>query len=335
MKKQKKTSSDKKKIKIQRGKYLIFGGTGSLGKTLVSRLLAEKCDVVVFSRDEAKHYALRLEYPTVETIIGDIRDYESVVRAIRRAQPTHVINAAAMKQIPLSEQHPYEAVQTNVIGVHNVVHAVADYARSAKKVPLKVVMISTDKACKPVGSYGMSKALGERISLNANEPGFVVHTAVRYGNVLESTGSVIPVFKNRIARDLPLYVTHPEMTRFLLSLNQAVDLVFKAFEDKEGGRIYIPKVPASRIIDLADVMIEHSGKKIQREITGIRPGEKLHEILISEEELWRTEDRGDVYIVDNPHSKKMLSEVTQEFSSKTFLFSPKELTEFLKKHNVF
>src|SRR3989338_3733194 len=226
-------------IKIRKGPYLIFGGTGSLARTLVERILSAGEEVAVFARDEAKHHALLQAHPKVHAIIG--------------AQ--HVVDA-------LHEHVP----------------------RRRRGSSLHALFISTDKACKPVNSYGMTKALGERIHLNGNTGGGVVHTGVRCGSVLESTGWVIPVFRERIRKGLPLCVTHKDMTRFLMSLEQAVDLIMAALADTSGGNIYVPVLASARIIDPARCLILASGKKLKIEKAGIRPGEKLHELLISEDE---------------------------------------------------
>src|SRR3989338_1774376 len=317
----------------EQGLYLIYGGTGSLGRAILERLTREGKEAVVYSRDEAKHHALRLECPGVRSIIGDIRDYASVLAALNEVRPAFVINAAAMKQIPLSEEFPYEAVLTNTMGAHHVVQAVREHCRGWHYTPLKVLSISTDKVVKPVNSYGMTKALQERIHLRGNNPPHAVHTCVRYGNVLDSTGSMIPVFKARIARGEPLRLTDPNMTRFLLSLPQAVDLIFRALEDTEGGKIFVPKLRAARIADVAEVLIAASGKPIGIEVAGIRPGEKLHELLISEEEVPRTEEQGDVLVVRDINGAHRPG-VAQEYSSKDNIMSQAEVRVFFETHGI-
>ena len=320
-------------MKIRKGPYLLFGGTGSLARTLVERVLAAGEEGVVFARDEAKHHALLQAHPKVHAVIGDIRDYRAVLRALNSVMPSTVINAAAMKQIPFCELYPYEATLTNVIGAQNVVAALHEHVRGAHRAPLHALFISTDKACKPVNSYGMTKALGERIHLNGNTGGGVVHTVVRYGNVLESTGSVIPVFRERIRKGLPLCVTDAEMTRFLMSLDQAVDLIMAALADTAGGNIYVPVLPSARIMDLARCLILASGKKLKIEQVGIRPGEKLHELLISEDEGARTEEKNGTFIV-HPALRKNRAARPKEYSSAEHLMTPRELEKFLRSHNV-
>lgn len=318
-------------------KFLIFGGSGALGKTLTKRLLELNHSVVVFSRDEAKQHKMRQEFEDddVEYIIGDIRDYDSVSRAVLKTQAEVIINAAAMKQVPACEFYPYEAVLTNTIGTRNLVKAIEN--APILHVCTKVLSISTDKACKPVNSYGMTKALQERIHLNG-EDNRAVFNCVRYGNVLESTGSVIPVFKKRLQEGKGLKITHKDMTRFLLSLDQAVDLIFTALEDNVGGKIFIPKVPAAKITDLANILRMHYAKKMAVEMkdrfTGIRPGEKLDEILVSEEELMRTEDLGDVFVIHDIKSGWRFEDLKEEYSSKSDLMNYQELKKFLEQHGV-
>ena len=286
---------------------LITGGTGSLGQTLVRRLLTGEIGqperIIVFSRDEAKQYAMKttwkhaagatedIVYHNFDELlqfrIGDVRDYASVFDAVSRADI--IFHAAAMKQVPTCEYFPGQATLTNVIGADNVVRAARNSGR-----PRLVVGISTDKACKPVNVMGMTKALQERVIIEGNLDNDGCRlVAARYGNVLESRGSVIPLFKHQIAAGGPVTITMPEMTRFLMSLEHAVDTVFAAVRGARRGEIYIPKMPSARMIDIARLMIGDSS--VATEFTGIRPGEKIHEILLSDEEAFRTVDRGDYF----------------------------------------
>jgi UDP-glucose 4-epimerase len=284
---------------------LITGGTGSLGRTLVRRLLradnGRPRKIIVFSRDEAKQHDMRVAYRNrtvanediiyhnfenvVEFRIGDVRSYSSVASAMRGVDV--VFNTAALKQVPSSEYFPFEAVQTNILGVENIIRAV----REATRPPELVVGISTDKACKPVNVMGMTKALQERILLTG---GLTCHdtrfVCVRYGNVLASRGSVIPLFLSQIQAGGPVTITAPDMTRFLLSLDEAVDLIFAAVGEARNGETYVPRVRSARVDDIAKVLVAESGVLIT--VSGIRPGEKLHEVLISEEEAHRTTVRG-------------------------------------------
>jgi UDP-glucose 4-epimerase len=291
-------------------RVLITGGTGSLGQVLVRRLLSgemgQPAKIVVFSRDEAKQHAMRVAYlhqravtdeviyhnfrELLEFRIGDVRDFHSVASALRGTDV--VFNAAALKQVPTCEYFPFEAVTTNVGGPENIVRAIQEH-----ELPVETVIgISTDKACKPVNVMGMTKAIQERVFIQANmrcpNTRFV---CVRYGNVLASRGSVIPLFHEQIRSGGPVTITTADMTRFLLSLDQAVDTVFAALSEARRGETYIPRVPAARVIDIAAGLI--GDRPIETVVTGIRPGEKVHEILVSEEECHRTVDRGRYYAI--------------------------------------
>jgi FlaA1/EpsC-like NDP-sugar epimerase len=295
---------------LHRKRILVTGGTGSLGKVLVRRLLTREMGtprkVVVFSRDEAKQHFMRLEYlhkrvSTDEVIyhnldqilefrIGDVRDYSSIAGALRDADI--VFNAAALKQVPTCEYYPYQAVLTNVVGPENIVRAIEEL-----QLPVETVVgVSTDKACKPVNVMGMTKAIQERIFIQANircpKTRFL---CVRYGNVLASRGSVIPLFREQIRNGGPVTVTTTEMTRFLLSLDRAVDIIFEAVRKGKPGETFIPQVPSARVADIAKALI--GGRNIEIRISGIRPGEKTHEILVSEEERFRTVHQGQCYVI--------------------------------------
>lgn len=288
---------------------LITGGTGSLGQTLLRRIaqgqLGQPEQVIVLSRDEAKQYALKswwsnsrvpsddIFYNNFEASlsfrIGDVRDPVVVESAVASADV--VFHAAAMKQVPTCEYFPLQAVHTNVIGADNVVRA----ARKSRRTRA-VLGISTDKACKPINVMGMTKAIQERILVEGNiGQDHCRMAAVRYGNVLASRGSVIPLFQEQIARGGPVTITLPEMTRFLLSLNAAADTVIAAYQQALPGEVFIPQVPSARITDVAEMMI--GDRDIAITETGIRPGEKIHEILVSEEESYRTTERGGHYVL--------------------------------------
>lgn len=288
---------------------LITGGTGSLGQTLVRRILRGEMGtpkkVIVYSRCEAKQYAMKSTWKRaykatddifyanfdelLEFRIGDVRDYVSLQAAV--AGSNVVINAAAMKQVPTCEYFPMQAVATNVDGAANLVRAV----RGAPGVHT-VVGISTDKACKPINVMGMTKALQERVLIEANiQQDHCRLVAVRYGNVLASRGSVVPLFKHQIAHGGPVTITLPQMTRFLLSLEAAVDTVFAALRHAHRGEVFVPHVPSARVTDIAAQLI--GDQDIEIVFTGIRPGEKVHEILVSEEEAFRTSERHEHYVI--------------------------------------
>jgi UDP-glucose 4-epimerase len=262
--------------------------------------------VTIFSRDEAKQHDMRLRWThseyatddvayrdyarTLEFKIGDVRDYSAVLGAVSQADV--VFHAAALKQVPSCEYAPYEAVQTNVVGAMNVVRAILS---DASKVSLAIA-ISTDKACKPVNVMGMTKALQERVFVTANLSGSKTRfMCVRYGNVISSRGSVVPLFLSQIQRGGPVTVTLEGMTRFLITLDQAVDTVFAAAREGQAGDTYIPRIPAAYVLDIAKALI--GDKPIKIKITGIRPGEKIDEVMVSEEEVFRTVERGNYYVI--------------------------------------
>jgi len=332
---------------------VVTGGTGSLGKVLVKRLLSEEIGrpkkIIVFSRDEAKQHQMRLEYEqrdsaTDEIIynnfsrilqfhIGDIRNYKTVCSVLKNADI--VFNTAALKQVPTCEYFPDEAVLTNIIGAQNIIRAISEHNYQVET----VVGISTDKACKPVNVMGMTKAIQERTFIRGNlECPNTRFICVRYGNVLASRGSVIPLFHEQITQGGPVTITTDEMTRFLLSLNQAVDTVFAALKDAKRGETYIPKVPSTKIIDLARILI--GNKDIEIKITGIRPGEKIHEILISEEEAHRSISRDKFYVISPILPELKISDaknsnyLNKEFSSADNLMSKEELHKLLVDNNL-
>ena len=335
-------------------RVIVTGGTGSLGQVLVRRLLEGEVGVpekvVVFSRSEALQHSMRLAFQhrrvaTDDIVydeerhqrlhfrIGDIRDYAAVSALLRDADV--VFHAAAMKQVPTCEYHPIEAFMTNAMGAQNIARAISEQQLTVDT----VVGISTDKACKPVNVMGMTKALQERILLEANlqspSTRFIV---ARYGNVLASRGSVIPVFSEQIEHGGPVTVTTPEMTRFLLSLDEAVDTVFAAVRDAQRGETYVPRVPTARMVDVAKAMI--GDREIEIEFTGIRPGEKTHEVLVSEEEAPRTYDRGEYLAIQPILPELRPAEVKGEpyqgleYSSADEVVGPDGVRELLERHGM-
>lgn len=293
---------------------LVTGGTGSFGNFIVHRLLSEGVkEVRVFSRDEKKQYDMNVFYAGKKELtfaIGDVRDAEAVREAMRGAQV--VFHASALKHVSKCETHPSEAIRTNVIGAENVVKAALDEKVEA------CVAISTDKAVKPVNVMGMTKALMERTVLAGNlsrRNNGTSFTCVRYGNVLRSRGSVIPFFRRQLKLGKRLTITDELMTRFLLTLNDAIDLVLYAARSSEGGDIFVRKAPAAKIIDVAAVLSAEAGRPFEYDVIGTLPGEKLDEILLSEEELPRSEDQGDYYRVHAWWSKQRHHAIKKEFSS--------------------
>ena len=333
-------------------KILLTGGTGSLGQKLVSRILTGELGapskLTVFSRDETKQHQMRLEWKhkfaatdeiiyhetndVLEFYIGDVRNLQSVQTALKDIDI--VINAAALKQVPTCEYFPFEAVQTNIHGANNIVTAIANDNYRVDT----AVGVSTDKACKPVNVMGMTKSIQERIftegNLKSSQTRFI---CTRYGNVLASRGSAIPLFMDQIKKGGPVTITVPEMTRFLMSLDMAIDLIFAAIKSAKRGETYIPKVPSAKITDVVDVMI--GDRKIEIQYTGIRPGEKTHEVLISEEECYRTIDRGDYFVIqpilpELRSSEKIDICLNKEYTSADDLMNKDEIRELLRKNNL-
>ncbi len=272
---------------------LITGGTGSFGNAVLNRFLhSEFAEIRVFSRDEKKQEDMRiaLKSDKVKFYIGDVRIYDSVHDAMRGVD--YVFHAAALKQVPSCEFYPMEAVRTNVLGAENVMRAAI--ANEVKR----CVVLSTDKAVYPINAMGISKAMMEKLMVAQSrlcDPGKTVLSATRYGNVMASRGSVIPLFLQQLQQGKPLTVTDPNMTRFLMSLEESVDLVLYAFEHAQPGDIFVQKAPASTVGDLAQAMTELLGSASGVKVIGTRHGEKLYESLVSREEMARADDLGGYY----------------------------------------
>lgn len=267
---------------------MITGGTGSFGNTVLKRFLSTDVrEIRIFSRDEKKQEDMRIAInnPKLKFYIGDVRDYDSVHMAMRGVD--YVFHAAALKQVPSCEFYPMEAVRTNVNGTENVLNAAT--ASGVKR----VVVLSTDKAVYPINAMGISKAMAEKLVIaksRIQRESETVFCATRYGNVMASRGSVIPLFVSQLKAGKPLTVTDPNMTRFLMSLEDSVDLVMYAFEYGQQGDLFIQKAPASTVRDLAQALRELFGKDNPVLTIGTRHGEKLYESLISREEMAKAED---------------------------------------------
>jgi UDP-glucose 4-epimerase len=331
---------------------LVTGGTGSMGRTFVRRVLSAKLGkpkkVIVFSRDEAKQHEMRTSYlhravttdevifrnfmSVLEFRIGDVRNFAEVCSAVRDADV--VVNAAALKQVPTCEYFPHQAIDTNCLGAANIVRAIEENAYPVKS----VVGISTDKACKPVNVMGMTKSLQERIFIAANvlnpRTRFI---CVRYGNVLASRGSVIPLFHDQIRNGGPVTVTDPAMTRFLLSLDEAVDTVFTALKEARRGETYVPDAPSATVENLARALI--GKRRIKTKVVGVRPGEKMHEIMVSEEEAHHCVKRGK-YLAILPMLPELAGPskeeraLEREFSSADKVLDYKDTVSLLKRHRL-
>lgn len=319
---------------------MITGGTGSFGQTVLRRFLNTSVrEIRIFSRDEKKQEELRLALNNkkLKFCIGDVRDIDSVSQAMKGVD--YVFHAAALKQVPSCEFYPMEAVRTNVLGTENVMNAAC-----ASKVS-RVIVLSTDKAVYPINAMGISKAMAEKLMVakaRAQAEGETVICATRYGNVMASRGSVIPLFVSQLKEGRPLTVTDPQMTRFLMSLEDSVDLVLYAFQHGQQGDIFVQKAPASTVEDLAQALIRlfKGGNPVQ--VIGTRHGEKLFESLISREEMVKAEDMGGYYRIpaDNrdlnyaqyfSEGSEELSQVEDYTSHNTKRLSVPEVTELLLK----
>ena len=274
---------------------MITGGTGSFGRAFLSSLLEKQNPrrIVIYSRDELKQYEMRQWLPAddhdrIRFFLGDIRDLERLSMAMRGVD--YVVHAAALKQVDTAEYNPMEFVKTNILGSENVIQAAI--ANNVKK----VVALSTDKASSPVNLYGATKLTADKLFVSSNhyvEAGGTRFAVVRYGNVMGSRGSVIPFFRERALRGEPLPITDPRMTRFWITLDQAVQFVVDSFADMNGGELYVPRIPSMKIVDLARAIAPES---VIVE-TGVRPGEKLHEEMIAVADAPRTVRRDDRYVV--------------------------------------
>ena len=317
---------------------LITGGTGSFGHQMIKELMPYNPKIIrIFSRDEDKQHSMKMDlakepiFKKIEFMIGDVREYDRLFAVTKDIDI--VFHAAALKQVPTVESHPYEAVKTNIIGAYNVVKA--SVARNVKN----VVAISTDKAVKPVSAMGMTKALQEKIILSDDlTKDKTKFCCVRYGNVLGSRGSVIPLWNSKIEQNKPLPVTHPDMTRFLLTLSEAIDLVFYSLKYGKGGEIFVKKAPSATMVNLAKAYAElKTGKKdYPLEYVGIRAGEKIHEVLVSHEEMRRSQEKKDHFVIQSESDfdvislKKSLKTIEYDSGNASHL-TVNELKEIMKK----
>jgi UDP-N-acetylglucosamine 4,6-dehydratase/5-epimerase len=273
---------------------LITGGTGSLGKALTKKILENNPNtrIVIYSRDEQKQFVMAQEfpkekYPKLRFFIGDVRDYDRLKRALNRVD--YVIHAAAMKHVHIAEYNPDECIKTNVGGAENLVKACLE--TNVKR----VVALSTDKACAPINLYGATKLTSDKLFIAANNfsgGNDIKFSVVRYGNVMGSNGSVIPFF-NKTKDTGVLPITNPNMTRFNITLSEGVDIVLHALENAWGGELFVPKIPSYKITDVADAI----GPNCKKEVVGIRPGEKIHEEMITASDSYNSYDIGKYYVI--------------------------------------
>lgn len=272
---------------------LITGGTGSFGNAVLKRFLdTDIKEIRIFSRDEKKQEDMRIKYKNdkIKFYIGDVRDYRSIDDAMDGVD--YIFHAAALKQVPSCEFYPIQAVKTNVLGTENVLEAAINHCVK------KVIVLSTDKAAYPINAMGMSKAMMEKVAVAKGRdlrPEQTIICRTRYGNVMASRGSVIPLFCDQIAQDKPLTITNPEMTRFMMTLEDAVDLVIYAFEHGEQGDLFVQKAPAATIDTLAKAVKELKHSDVPINCIGTRHGEKLFEVLVTKEEMVNAEDMGGYY----------------------------------------
>lgn len=318
-------------------RILITGGTGSWGNTLTKKLLNKNPkEIIIFSRGELQQVLMQRKFndPRVKFVIGDIRDFDAINFACKDVD--YIFHLAALKHVPICEDHPNEAIKTNIQGTQNIINA------AINNNVIKVIDVSTDKACEPLNLYGMTKSVGEKLIIQANNLNTKTKfVCIRGGNVMGSNGSVIPFFKQMIEKDQPVTITHNEMTRFFLTLDEAIDLLFKAAEHSFGGETFVMNMPACYIKDLAEVLISDSGKSIEIKEIGMRPGEKLDEVLVSKHEALTSYKFDEDYWVILPTLKiKDLDEkfyqdsferVTfSEFTSKTKTMNKDEIKVMLK-----
>ncbi len=320
-------------------RILITGGTGSWGYELTTQLLDKKTkEIRIFSRGEFAQVTMKRKFndERLRFIIGDVRDFDAINAACKNVD--YIFHLAALKHVPICEEQPMEAIKTNTIGTENLIKA------SLANDVLKVIDVSTDKAVSPINVYGMSKAIGEKLIIHANKLEYKTKfICIRGGNVLGTNGSVIPFWIEQIKQSNEITLTDKNMTRYFITLHDAIGLLFKASEKSEGGETFVMQMPACRIIDLADVLIEHYGdSNTQIKEIGRRLGEKIDEILISPHESLTTYEFEDNYYLILPpfevngifayYQQFNLKKVEfEEYSSKNFLMNKRELRELLKK----
>jgi len=316
-------------MKVKNKNIMIIGGTGALGNTLTSRYCDDN-NIVIFSRDEHKQVEMKQKFENVIYQIGDVKDKESLLQALNEYKPDVVINTAALKHVPICEDNPYESVKTNIIGHKNLIECINLCIHKIET----LMFISTDKACKPINVYGMCKAISERLYVDfANKQNDIKVVLCRYGNVLESTGSVIPFFKkllNNGSDTLP--ITNERMTRFLLSLDESVDLIEWALNHNNShGNIVVPRLESLKVVDLAKEIGKTYGfDDIKLNLIGIRPGEKIHEEMVSLEESLRVKEYDKYFMITD----EIISDTPFSFSSDLVIMPENKVGKFLREKGV-
>jgi len=321
---------------------LITGGTGSLGRALTERLINTKAERIrIFSRDEEKQRQMQeeLDDERLRFLLGDIRDKDRLSRALEGIHI--VIHAAALKQVPAVEYNPFEAVKTNVYGTQNLINGCLD-----NDIELALA-VSTDKAVNPFNTYGATKLLMERLFIDANSlKGWrkIKFTCVRYGNVLGSRGSVLPTFVRQIKSGKKITLTDPSMTRFNMTMNEALDFIFRALKNCKGGEVFVPKLKAYRLGEMKDSIVELLDKKVETQVISVRPGEKYHECLISSDEIRNTYENQDDYLIfekktehfsyPNAEGIKKTNLQSEYTSDNVELLSKDDLKNILIKENL-
>jgi UDP-N-acetylglucosamine 4,6-dehydratase len=310
-------------------RIMIIGGSGSLGTTLIRRLI-DSNNILVYSRDESKHWALKNKFNNrnLAFTVGDIRDKQRLRQSILRYRPNIIIIAAALKHVDVCELAPSESIQTNIDGPKNVADIIEEEYLVCRLFVQSVLMVSTDKACSPINVYGMSKAIAERVVLEkARELSDIKFCAVRYGNVLESRGSIIPLFLYQAKNNIDLTITHPDMTRFLMTLDQSVDLILNCIMNAKSGELFVPRLPSMKIIDLANIFAEKYNVNVK--LIGMRSGEKMHESMINPTESLKTLDMGKHFVIRPAYETTIHNDMPYDFNSELTCMTKQELCDYL------
>lgn len=312
-------------------KILIFGGAGSLGTELINYYI-DSYQIFIASRDEAKHWEIKskLKNKKINSLICDVRDSDRVYQVLLEVKPDIIIIAHALKQVDVCEIFPEESVKTNILGIINIEKNLKKLIGNNSFIPEKICFISTDKSCNPINVYGMCKSISEKIMLNFADylRDSKVKTkilVVRYGNVLSSKGSIIPLLLKQVKEDSNFTLTHEDMTRFIMTLSEAVALIDTALNFGHNGEMWVPKLPSMKIKDLMQIFCEKFNKSY--DIVGIRPGEKIHEVMLSLEEMMRADTYLNYFIITN----KITSNFGKEYSSSSFVLPYEDLKEYILK----